>query len=333
MKKSDKNSSNSLDVLVIKPPKGLINVDLKELWRYRELFGFFVWRDIKVKYKQTLLGAAWAVLVPFFQMMVFAFIFGRVAKLPSDGLPPSIFYYAALLPWTYFATSMNMSSQSMVGNAHLLTKIYLPRLIVPTGPCIAGLVDFLIAFTIMVGMMFYYHIIPPLTVLLLPILLFIAFGTALGTGLFFSALNVKYRDVRHMMSFIVQMWMYCTVIIPFSKIPEKFGVFRYLYGLNPMAGVVEGFRWCLLHTRMFIEKNIETPIIGNILPENLVEGQKVVVKVSEDNHVQAYLSEVVKTPVEPPFILIGIGIMSVIVIFTFGLYYFKRTEKMFADIV
>lgn len=288
-------------VQIIEPPRGWIAIDWGEIWHYRELFGFLVWRDIKVKYKQTLLGAAWAILVPFFQMVIFSFIFGTVANLASDGLPRPIFYFAALLPWTYFSTSLTMSSNSLVGSANLLTKIYFPRLIVPASPCIAGLVDFAIAFLILILMMFYYQILPAVTTVLLPLLLLIAFGTALGVGLIFSALNVKYRDIRYVIPVLVQMWMYCTVILPFSAMPERLGAWRYLYGLNPMAGVVEGFRWCMLHPRMSVEKTV-----NNVM---------------------------VQVPVEAPWALLGIGIPIMLLMLIFGLYYFRRMERQFADIV
>jgi lipopolysaccharide transport system permease protein len=295
-------ASSSMDLMqVIEPPRGWSHIGLGEVWRFRELFGFMVWRDVKVKYKQTLLGAAWAILVPLMQMLIFSLIFGRLAGMPSDGLPSSLFYFAGLLPWTYFATALAMSSNSLVGNSQLLTKVYFPRLIVPASPCIAGLLDFAIAFLILVVMMIYYRVMFPLASLLLPLLVLMALGTALAAGLFLSALNVKYRDIRYVIPFLVQMWMYCTVILPFSAIPERFGLWRYLYGLNPMAGVVEGFRWCLLHPHMSVEK--------------IVSG------------------ETVKLPVEAPWILIAIGLAVLAVMLGGGLYYFKRMERQFADVV
>ncbi len=301
-KNSREATASGADVVqVITPPQGWISIDLGELWRYRDLFWFLVWRDILVKYKQTLLGAVWAILVPFLQMLIFSVIFGQIANLSSDGLPKPIFYYAALLPWTYFATALTMGSNSLVGSSNLLTKIYFPRLMMPCSPCIAGLVDFAIAFVILLLMMIYYRMMPPSAVLLLPFLILVAFGTALGVAMILSALNVKYRDIRYVIPFLVQMWMYCTVIIPFSSIPERFGLWRYLYGLNPMAGVVEGFRWCLLHPWMFNEK--------------LVNG------------------ETVQVPVDAPWLLLGIGLPVMVLILMAGLSYFKRMERQFADIV
>lgn len=285
----------------IRATKGWIAPDLRELWESRELLFFLTWRDIKVKYTQALLGVGWAVLVPFGQMVVFTFIFGNVAGLPSDGLPRPIFYFAALLPWTYFAGALTMSSNSLVGNADMLTKIYFPRLIVPIAPCVAGLLDLAIAFVILLLMMLFFKIPPAATSLLLPLLIVMAFTTALGMGLFLAALNVKYRDIRHAIPFVIQMWMYCSVIIPFSNIPERFGIWRYLYGLNPMAGVIEGFRWCLLHHRMTVEK--------------LVDGQ------------------MMQVAVPPPWALLAIGMPVTIAMLVFGLFYFRRMERMFADLV
>ena len=320
-------------VQVIEPPRGWAWVDWRELWRYRELFGFFVWRDIKVKYKQTLLGAAWAILVPFFQMVIFSLIFGGIAGLPTNGLPRPVFYFAGLLPWTYFATSLGMASQSMVQTGNILTKIYFPRLIVPTAPCIASVLDLAIAFVILIAMMLYYHIVPATASLLLPVLILIAFGTAAGASFFLSALNVKYRDVRYVVPFLIQVWMYCTVIIPFSSIPERFGKWRYLYGLNPMAGVVEGFRWCLAHHKMFIADKVTTLIEGNVLPQTLAPGRSISVETALNGTFKTYLVETMNTPVDPPWILIGISIPVMLLVLSFGLYYFKRMESQFADVV
>ncbi len=273
-------------VVRIRPSEGWIALDLPELWQYRELFGFLVWRDVKVKYKQAVLGFAWAVLVPFAQMVIFSLIFGRLAGLPSDGLPRPIFYFAALLPWIYFATALTMSSNSLVGGAAFLTKIYVPRLVIPAAPCFAGLVDFAIASVILIAMMFWLEVTPAITMFLLPILLFVAWGTAFGCGLVLSALNVRYRDIRYVLPFLVQMWMYCTVIIPFSAIPQDYGSVRYLYGLNPMASVVEGFRWCIANHRMTVEK--EGPLL--LGPGDIGDADRLLAKLNApDEGISAYL--------------------------------------------
>ncbi len=320
-------------VTIIRPSKGWVPIDFAELWRYRELFFFFVWREIVVRYKQTLLGPVWAVLAPFFQMIVFTMIFGKLASLPSDGLPAPIFYYAGLLIWQYFAGAFKATSNSLVINARLYTKVYFPRLIIPVGTCITFLVDFLVAFLILVGMMMWYRIPIPLTALFLPLLTLIAVGTALGSGLILACLNVKYRDVRMMLAYLVQIWMYCTVILPFSRLPESWGNWRYLYGLNPMAGVVEGFRWCLLHSHMFVEKTATSLLEGNALPDTLTTAQKVVVRATESNTVQAFIEETTRVPVEAPWRIVAIGAAVMVVVLVLGLHYFKRTEKTFADIV
>ena len=288
-------------IQVIEPPRGLVAINVREIWAYRELFAFLVWRDVKVKYKQTLLGAAWAVLVPFFQMIVFTVIFGGLARIPTNGLPNPVYYMANLVIWTYFATSLSMSSQSMVGNERLLTKVYFPRLIVPLAPCLASLVDFLIAFAILIGILFCYGIVPSPAIFLLPVMVLMAFGTAAGAGLFLSALNVKYRDVRYVIPFLIQTWMYCSVIIPFSKFGEHFGRWRYLYGLNPMGTVVEGFRWCLMHHRMTVESRVGDPVV-QMAPE-------------------------------APWMLFLMSVPVVLVMLCIGIAYFKRMESQFADIV
>jgi lipopolysaccharide transport system permease protein len=292
---------SSVAITVIQPVQGWKSLNLAELWEARELLVFLTWRDIKVRYTQALLGIAWAVLVPFSQMLVFSLIFGRVAGLPSDGLPRPIFYYTALLPWTYFATALTMSSQSLVANSAMMTKVYFPRMLMPMASCVAGLIDLAIAFVLLLGMMLFYRIAPGPEALLLPLMVLIAFTTALGVGLLFSALNVKYRDIRYVLPFLIQVWMYGTVIIPFSKIPESLGVWRYLYGLNPMAGVVEGFRWSLLNERMTVER--------------LVDGQ------------------VSAVPLGAPWALILIGLPVTLGLLLAGVSYFRRMERQFADIV
>lgn len=226
-----------------------MNLKLRELWKYRELLYFLIWRDIKVRYKQTALGAAWAIIQPFMTMVVFSLFFGKLAKMPSDGIPYPIFSYAALLPWNYFAQALGNSSNSLVTSAHLITKVYFPRLIVPVASVAAGLVDFIIAFTVLVGMMWYFNLTPTAGVLLLPFFLVLALITSLGCGLWFSALNVEYRDVRYVIPFLIQFWMFATpVVYPASLVEELGEPWITLYGLNPMVGVVEGFRWALFGT-------------------------------------------------------------------------------------
>jgi len=219
---------------------------LKELWEYRELLYFLVWRDVKVRYKQTVLGAAWAVIQPFFTMVVFSIFFGRLAGIPSDGLPYPIFAYCALLPWQLFSHAMMESGNSLVANQNLITKVYFPRLVIPLSAVLAGLVDFGIAFLVLLGMMAYYGMAPTMAVVTLPLFILLAIATALAVGLWLSALNVQYRDVRYTIPFLTQFWLLATPIAyPSSLVPEGW---RVLYGLNPMAGVVEGFRWALLGT-------------------------------------------------------------------------------------
>ena len=230
--------------LVIEPSRGWVSLRLQEIWEFRELLYFLIWRDIKVRYKQTALGAAWAILQPVFTMVVFSLFFGRLAKIPSDGLPYPIFAYAALVPWNFFANGLVGAAESLVGNANLIKKVYFPRLIVPISAVLSGAVDFLLAFIVLIGMMAYFHVWPTIHLILLPAFFLLAFITSLGVGFWLSAMNVRYRDVRHTVSFLIQAWLFCTPIAyPSSLLPEPW---RSLYGLNPMAGVVEGFRWALL---------------------------------------------------------------------------------------
>jgi len=215
-----------------------------ELWEYRELLYFLVWRDIKVRYKQTAIGAMWAILQPFMTMVIFSIVFGKLAKIPSDGIPYPIFTYCALLPWQFFSHALVESGNSLVTNQSLVTKVYFPRLIIPAAAVLAGLVDFGIAFLVLIGMMFYYGITPTSAIWTLPLFLMLAVGAALGVSLWLSALNVRYRDVRYAIPFLTQIWFFASPIAyPSSLVPE---MWRPLYGLNPMAGVVEGFRWALL---------------------------------------------------------------------------------------
>jgi lipopolysaccharide transport system permease protein len=233
----------SANTTIIAPPRGWLDLRLGELWAQRELLYFFIWRDIKVRYKQTLIGAAWAVLQPLATMVIFTLFFGRLAKMPSYDLPYPIFFYAALLPWTYFAGALANATSTMVENQRMITKIYFPRLILPLSSVLGGLLDFAIAFVLLLAMMVYYRIAPAASILLLPLFLLLAVATALGAGLWLSALNAMYRDVRYVVPFLVQFWMFASpVAYPSTLVPEKW---RWLYGLNPMAGVIEGFRWSL----------------------------------------------------------------------------------------
>jgi len=232
--------------MITKPSGRWALPDLGEVWEYRELLYFFAWRDIKVRYKQTVLGAAWAVIQPFFTMIVFAVFFGNFAKIPSEGVPYPIFAYVALVPWTYFANSVTQCSSSMVAQRGVLTKVYFPRIIVPLASMVSGLLDFAIAFAVLVAMMIYYRIFPTFNILMVPILLFFSIVTALAVGLWLSALNVIYRDVQYASPFLVQFWLFATPIAyPSTLVPARW---RAIYGVNPMTGVVEGFRWSLLGT-------------------------------------------------------------------------------------
>lgn len=276
-------TTEDLHVLRIGPPKGWASLGLKELWGYRELLYFLVWRDIKVRYKQTALGAAWAIIQPFFIMIVFSLFFGRLGKMPSDGIPYPVFAYCGLLPWQLFAHALSESSNSLVANERLITKVYFPRLVVPISAVLGGLIDFAIAIIILLVMMTYYGIVPGVAVLALPLFLLLAVFTALGVGLWLSALNVQYRDVRYTLNFLTQFWLFATpVAYPSSIVPEPW---RALYGLNPMAGVVEGFRWALLGRS------------GSPGP------------------------------------LLVVSVVMVGLIFVSGLFYFRRMEQTFADLV
>jgi len=240
----ERESDRGRPTLLIRPSRGWAALDLADLWQYRELIYFLTWRDIKVRYKQTVLGGAWAILQPFLTMVVFSVFFGRLAGIPSDGLPYPIFAYCALLPWQLFAHALTESSNSLVANERLITKVYFPRLVVPISAVLAGLLDFLVAFVVLIGMMMYYHIQPTAAVWTVPLFLLLAVGAALGVGLWLSALNVQYRDVRYTIPFLTQFWLFLTpVAYPSTLVPVSW---RALYGLNPMAGVVEGFRWALL---------------------------------------------------------------------------------------
>lgn len=270
-------------VTFLKPAKGWLSIDFKELWRYRELIYFLTWRDIKVRYKQAVLGIAWAVLQPLMTMVIFTVIFGTLLKTPSQGIPYPLFSLTALLPWQLFASALQRSSTSLVGNANLLTKIYFPRLAIPMASIFAALVDFLISFVVLVGVMIYYRYMPGWNALWVPLLVLLALLTALAVGLWLSALNVQYRDIQQIVPFLVQVWMYASPIVyPIETIPE--GIWRWLYSLNPMVGVIQGFRWALL---------------GGT----------------------------------PPDLTLVISVAMVLILLVSGLYYFRRMEKTFADIV
>ena len=267
----------------IEPSKGWTSLGLKDLWQYRELLFFLTWRDIKVRYKQTALGAAWAVIQPLFTMLVFTLFFGRLARVPSDGFPYPLFSYAALLPWQLFAYALTESSNSVVANERLITKVYFPRLVVPLASILAGLVDFVIAFTLVIGMMVWYGVRPTLAILTLPFFVILAMATALGVGLWLSALNVIYRDVRYTLNFIVQFWLFASPVAYSSTlVPARW---RPFYGLNPMAGVIEGFRWALLGKA------------------------------------------------QAPGAMLWVSVVVVALVLVGGLYYYRRMEKTFADLV
>ena len=262
---------------VIEPQKNSV-IDWNELWEYRQLFFFLAWRDIKIRYKQTILGGLWAIIQPLSAMVVFSLFFGKLAKMPSDGVPYPVFSFAALVPWQFFANSVSQSSQSLVSNAAIITKIYFPRIVIPCAAVLSGIVDFLIAFAVLLGIMFYFGIVPTLNVIFLPAFFLLALLTSLGTGLWLSALNVKFRDIRYTITFMIQLWLFITPIVyPSSLLPE---FWRTVYAVNPMASVVEGFRWSLLGTEtapgaMFIVSAIVAIIIfiTGLFHFQKVEGQ------------------------------------------------------------
>jgi lipopolysaccharide transport system permease protein len=234
--------------LHISPPEKWIPVNLRELWDYRELIATFTLRDVKLRYKQTGLGVLWAIIQPLLMMLIFTFFFGRLAKLPSDGIPYPLFVLAALLPWTLFSEGLTRSTTSMVTNANIMTKVYFPRLVMPLAGILSPLVDFGVSLLILVVMMAYYGYVPGLTIIFLPFFVLFALATSLGIGLWLSALNVRYRDFQYTVPFIIQLWLFASpVVYPASLVPESI---RFLYGLNPMAGVIEGFRWALYGTAM-----------------------------------------------------------------------------------
>jgi lipopolysaccharide transport system permease protein len=268
---------------IIEPKKGWAPVDLNEIWNYRELLHFLTKRDIKVRYKQTILGGMWAIIQPVFTMVVFTLFFGRLAKMPSDGIPYPIFVYAGLLPWTYFANALSASGNSLVGSANLITKVYFPRLIVPASASLAGLLDFFVAMLVLGVLMVYYRFFPSFTVFLFPVLVGLTFLCAVGAGLWLSALNVQYRDIRYVIPFLVQLWMFVSpVIYPVSIIKKEY---QWILALNPMGGVIKAYRASLL------------------------------------GH----------TPID--WFLLGISTAIIVLLFISGLYYFRRMEQVFADVV
>lgn len=269
--------------LVIEPGRSKKNY-WNDLWRFRELFLFLAWRDILVRYKQTIIGLAWSLIRPFLTMIVFTIIFGRLAKLPSEGVPYPILVYAAMLPWQFFSTSFSEASNSLISNSNMLTKIYFPRLIIPVSTVIVNFVDFLISFIILIGLMIWYQFVPSWTILFLPLFLGLAFLTAMGAGLYVAALNVKYRDFKYIVPFVVQFGMYISPVgFSSNVVPEKW---RLLYSINPMVGVIDGFRWSIL---------------------------------GGDSHI--YL----------PGLMLSIGLIIFLLIF--GIWYFRKMEKSFADII
>jgi len=276
-------AEGSIKKISIKPTSGWSALNLKDLWLYRELVYFLTWRDLKVRYKQTLLGASWAIMQPFLTMVVFSIFFGDLANVPSDGVPYPIFSYVALIPWTLFSKALQDASRSLVANRHMITKVYFPRMILPLASVLAGVVDFLLAFVVLLGMMVLYRITPTANTWMLPLFLLLAIITAIGVGLWLSALNVLYRDINYVLPFLTQFWMFLTPIAyPASMIPERW---RVLYALNPMTGVVEGFRWALLGT-----------------------GQ-------------------------PPGMMTVVSALVALVLLITGMFYFKRMERLFADMV
>ncbi len=270
-------------LVVYEPPHGWVPLNLREVWRYRELLFFLIWRDIKVRYAQAALGVGWAIFQPLLTMVIFSVIFGRLAKLPSDGVPYPVFSYAALLPWQLFSGALQRAGTSLVSNGNLLTKVYFPRLVIPVAAVLAGLVDFVLAFVLLICLMGWYGMGISWRIWILPFLVVLVILTALAVSLWFSALNVKYRDVQQAIPFIIQAWMYASpVAYSASMIPK--GNWRILYGLNPMAGVIQGFRWALLGS-------------------------------------------------EPPDAMLWVSSAVILALLVSGLFYFKRMEVSFADLV
>jgi len=241
---SQQNPAVDIPVIRIRPASDRLASGLKELWQYRELLYFLIWRDVKVRYKQTAIGAAWAIIQPLMTMIIFTVVFGKFANMPSDGLPYPIFSFAALLPWTYFSKALNQSVSSVVADANLITKVYFPRLLLPLSAVVGGLIDFAIAFVFLLVMMAWYGLAPQWGILLLPFFVLLTMLTALSVSVWLSVVNVRYRDVGQAIPFLVQIWLFASpVAYPASVVPENW---RFLYNLNPLAGIIEGFRWALL---------------------------------------------------------------------------------------
>ena len=275
--------ASSVPLHTIAPARPWAPVDLMELWSYRELFYALVWREIKVRYKQTVLGMGWAIVQPFLTMVVFTIFFGTLARIPSDGVPYPVFSFCALVPWQLFAFSLTESSNSVVANQRLITKVYFPRLLLPLAPIGVGLVDFLVALTVLIGMAAFYGITPTLAILTIPLWALLAVTTALAVGLWLAALNVRYRDVRYVIPFLIQLWLFATpVAYPTTLVPEQW---RPVYALNPMVGVVDGFRWALI-------------------------GRS-----------------------DPPFVTAAVSTLTVAALLMGGVFYFRRMERTFADVV
>jgi lipopolysaccharide transport system permease protein len=254
---------DDLPPVVIEPLKGWLVFDFREFWEYRELLYFLVWKDVKVRYKQTLLGGLWAVLQPFLTMVVFSVFFGMLAQMPSDGIPYPVFAFVALLPWQLFANTLNASGMSLVLNQSLVTKVYFPRLMAPLSAIFVSLIDFLLTFVVLIGMMAYYGVRPNAAVLALPLFLLLALGAAFSVGIWLAALNVRYRDVRFIIPFLTQFWLFITpVAYSASLVPERW---RAIYGLNPMVGVVEGFRWALLGQRRVLDGSVAVSALVVVL--------------------------------------------------------------------
>ena len=271
----------SPEITVIRPERGWAPLRFRELWAYRELIYFLVWRDVKVRYKQTAIGVAWAVIQPLFMALLFSVVFAQLAGLPTGGVPPFLFYYVALLPWNLFAKGLTEGSTTLVTNQRLITRVYFPRLILPVATVLAGVIDFGIGLAVLVGLLAYYGFWPSLAIVTLPLFSLVAILSAMGIAFWLSSIDARYRDVRYALPFLTQVWFFATVVVPLESIPTSW---RWLYGLNPMAGVVSGFRWALVGT-------------GTLDP------------------------------------LVWLSVLIIVVIFVGGLYYFRRSERIFADVV